>query len=337
MKCNRQTNIELCRIVAMLLVVAVHSGIVAFGDIKTYDISYWGILVMQSFSIVGVNIFVLISGYFSVSFKLRSVAKLVWVCFFYAVLSFFACLLLRKQINPMSFFWVSSSIWYIGTYIGLLCFSPILNSSVDKMDKTQFGLLIVVLLMFQTWYEYVPRLIPDFHKGYSIISFMILYLIARYVRLYDFPAFIKKYHIWIYVASSLLISAGLVGAVAFHYHPRGAAQLMLKYNSPLVILSSLGLFAFFAQKEVRCNDVVNRIASSCVGVLLLHTSPVVNDYVVGLFRELFATNAGLVLVLKWGGVLLAEFIVAVVVDQVRLFIERMWLNKCFSFIKLEIR
>lgn len=333
---GRQTNMELCRIIAMLLVVTVHSGFATFGNASKFDGTYWGIIMMQSFAIVGVNLFVLITGYFSVSFKLRSIAKLVWACFFYALIALVVNLLLGRSVVLKNAFWVSNSIWYIGTYIGLLCFSPILNACIEKMDKTQHGILIIVLLIFQTWYEYIPRLIHDFHSGYSILSFMILYLIARYVRLYDFPSFIKKYDIWIYIVCSLCIAACMTSSVVFRVYPQWAASLLFKYNRPLVILSSLGLFAFFALREMRYNKVVNYIALSCIGVLLLHTSPFFHEYVAGLFRNLFVSYSGVILVVIWMGVISSEFAIAVLVDQVRIFIERKWLNKLFSHITFEI-
>lgn len=337
MDVKRQSNIELCRIIAMLLVVMVHSGMVVFGDIKEYDASYWGILTMQSFSIVGVNLFVLISGYFSVSLKLRSIVRLIWICFFYALTAFAVTCISGQSISIMSALWVSNSIWYIATYIGLLCFSPLLNACVEKMGKAQLKLLIWVLLIFQTWYEYVPRLMNDFQNGYSILSFMILYLIARFVRLYGFPSFFKKYHMWIYVTCSLIIATGLICAVAFHCHPRGAADLLLKYDNPLVIVSSLGVFAFFAQKQMRYNPVVNYIAVSCIAVLLFHTSPIFAKYVASLFRTVYATYAGIILVVIWGGIIAAEFVVAITIDQIRLFIERKWLNTVIAGIHLEVK
>lgn len=336
MQVVRQSNIELCRIVAMLFVVMVHSGIVAFGDIKDYDLSYWGILTMQGFAIVGVNVFVIISGYFSVSFKLRSIAKLVWICLFYAIVALGTAYMMNYPIEVKSIFWVSNSIWYIATYIGLLCISPLLNTFISRMDRAKHKALILILIVLQTWYEYVPRLINDFHNGYSILSFMILYLIARYVRLYGFPWFFRKYHIWIYISCSLLIAAGLICAVAFHFHPRGAAYWLLKYDNPLVICSSLGLFAYFEQLQIQNNKVVNYIASSSIAVLLLHTSPCFSHYVVTQFHGIFSQYSGVILVLAWGGIILFEYLVAIAIDQIRLFVERKWINNLLANIRYQI-
>ena len=337
MSTARQTNIELCRIVAMLLVVLVHSGIVAFGDIKQYDLSYWGILTMQGFAIVGVNVFVLISGYFSVSLRLKSIAKLVWICLFYALVACGIAGLLNHPIKPTSIFWVSNSIWYIATYIGLLCISPLLNTYVSRADRSALKALIIILIILQTWYEFVPRLINDFHNGYSILSFMILYLIARYVRLYGLPRVFRRYHIWIYISCSLLIAIGLICAVAFHFHPRGVAHWLLKYDNPLVIISSLGLFAFFEQIQMQNSKTINYIASSCIAVLLLHTSPAFSHYIVSLFHGIFSQYSGLLLVLAWGGIIVSEYVAAIAVDQIRLFVERKWVNIMLARIRYEIK
>ena len=314
---------ELCRIVAMLLVLLVHSGMVTFGDIGKYDLSYWGILVMESFAIVCVNMFVLISGYFSITFKWQSIVRLVWVCLFYSALSIVMSYVLHIPVSYKSFLFVSNSIWFIGTYIGLICCSPFLNAFVEKSSKQQLGGLILVLLIFQTWYDYVPRLINDLHRGYSILSFCLLYLIARYVRIYGMPKSFRKFGLVIYSCISLLISTALIYAVAAHFHPRGMDDLLLRYSNPLVIAASIGLFAFFERLDMSYSKVINYVAISCIAVLLFHTSPFCVQYVTSLFRQLFYNYSGIIVIIGWGGIVLCEFLAAVLVDQVRLQIERL--------------
>lgn len=313
---------ELCRIVAMVLVLLVHSGIVAFGDIGKYDSSYWGILVMESFAIVCVNMFVLISGYFSITFKWQSIIRLVWMCLFYTALSIGMSYVMHLPVSYKSFLFVSNSIWFIGTYIGLICCAPFLNAFVEKSSKQQLGGMILVWLIFQAWYDYVPRLINDLHHGYSILSFCLLYLIARYVRIYGMPKLFRKFGLLIYTIISLLISAGLVYAVAKCFHPRGASDLLLRYSNPLVIVASLGLFAFFERLEMPHSKAINYVAVSCLAVLLFHTSPFCARYVTSLFRQLFFDYSGIVVIIGWAGIILGEFLTAVLVDQVRLQIER---------------
>ena len=58
---TRLSNIELCRIVSIVLVMLVHTTFQSIG----WNCSSLGILLLAAFSIVGVNVFVLITGFFS--------------------------------------------------------------------------------------------------------------------------------------------------------------------------------------------------------------------------------------------------------------------------------
>lgn len=78
---QRKSNIELCRILAIILVVLVHSNFAWTGMPHEANASFPRFLV-QAFSIIGVNVFVLITGYFSTSLKAKNIVHLFYVCFF---------------------------------------------------------------------------------------------------------------------------------------------------------------------------------------------------------------------------------------------------------------
>ena len=78
----RQTNIELCRIFAIILVIIVHSDFAVFGYPETIADTNIVLLLTESFAIIGVNVFVLITGYFSAIPKKSSIVKLAYICFF---------------------------------------------------------------------------------------------------------------------------------------------------------------------------------------------------------------------------------------------------------------
>lgn len=305
----------------MLLVLLVHSGFRTFGDVGAYDNSYWGIITLESFSIVCVNVFVLISGYFSIKFKWKSILRLLWICAFYKIISIGVSLVIHAPVAYKSIFVVSSSTWFIATYIGLICLSPILNAFSESASREKLGSVILGLLILQTWYDYIPRSINDFHYGCSILSFCVLYLIARYIHIYGMPKLFRKYGLTIYVGISLLISMTIMIAVNLSFHPRGVSDMLIRYSNPIVILSSIGLFAFFEKLELPSNKVINYIAASTLSVLLFHTSPYCARYVIPWFHELFWAHSGLYTILGWGIVIIGEFFAAIAIDQIRLLIE----------------
>ena len=84
---NRQTNIELLRIIAMFFVLVLHSLFIAIGTpsqeqcIKTPGNAVFR-LFLQSLAIVAVDIFVLISGWFGIKPTLKKMLSLLFQVFF---------------------------------------------------------------------------------------------------------------------------------------------------------------------------------------------------------------------------------------------------------------
>ena len=89
----RQSNIELLRIIAMFLVLIVHADFTSIGcpnieDIETSPISSFFRILTQSLSLICVNLFVLISGYFGINPKSKSILSLIFQVFFFRCIAF---------------------------------------------------------------------------------------------------------------------------------------------------------------------------------------------------------------------------------------------------------
>ena len=126
----RQSNIELCRIASILLVMLVHTTYQSLGD----DMSL-GALMLGAFSIIGVNVFVLITGYFSVIPKKTSLLNLSFICLFWMIVKVICRYEFEQPLGYKFAFFVTSSNWFIANYIGLLFFAPILNSFTVTASK----------------------------------------------------------------------------------------------------------------------------------------------------------------------------------------------------------
>lgn len=69
MRLGRQSNLELLRIVSMLFIIMLHIGAASIGlpaPLQTTTSRDIWVLIVESFSIIGVNCFALISGYFGI-------------------------------------------------------------------------------------------------------------------------------------------------------------------------------------------------------------------------------------------------------------------------------
>ena len=90
---SRLSNIELLRIICMFFVVLLNfnnhganKDLIFF----TGDLTLQNTLghLIESFAIIAVNCFVLISGYLGISFKIRNILKLYLQCFFIGVIGY---------------------------------------------------------------------------------------------------------------------------------------------------------------------------------------------------------------------------------------------------------
>lgn len=319
---ERQSNIELCRICSIILVLLVHSCFSSIGwpdgDAETGFIYY----LLEAFSVIGVDVFVLLSGYFAIRLKKKSVINILYICFFYWVIrviyalctdSFYISLCLP----------ISSSNWFVMSYIGLMILSPLLNKCEVLPAKT-FAVILITLVLFQAWTDIFPGIGKiGFGKGYNTMTFIMLYLIGRYIGLYGFPAVFRKYGILVYIMCTIFtaVSAYFLPGIAsnIHYPDTEVLVKLYIYNNPVTIVSAVAFFSIFATRRMEYNRYINHIARSTLAVLLFHTSdavfPSMNRYFSGIAENMTGIRA----VSMWIAGTAGLFIISVAVDQLRIF------------------
>ena len=208
---QRQSNIELCRIASIICVLLVHSAFLYMGWPSTPEDTSIGLILLESFMIIGVNVFVFISGWFSIKLKPQTILNILFYCFFYFVVLSAINFICGKEFVLRSLFFVSNSNWFIMDYLGLVLVSPILNKFIENIDKKSFAYLLILLFVYSCWSGWMPFACAvnrgEFSNGYSILSFCQLYLLARYFALYGAPKWLSNYGFVIYIFISLLLTA----------------------------------------------------------------------------------------------------------------------------------
>ena len=183
---KRQSNLELLRLVAMLMVMVCH----AIGYVNETDLAGTaGVakLAVSQLCLVCVNVFVMISGWFGIKASLKGAAKLLFQVWFLALLCFsvFAALGLpvsfKKDLLPYLLF--GYGYWFVVSYLILYVLSPVLNAFAEKASKKEFRWVLIAFFAA----EFVFGFLLDaghFDYGFSPLFFIGLYLLARYTRLY---------------------------------------------------------------------------------------------------------------------------------------------------------
>lgn len=129
---ERQSNFELLRIVAIALVI-LHHMLIATGCVDYREGRLCGMEWLNAVTVVGVNCFVLISGYFGIRLRASKVFYLLWLIAGVAIADGFLALLwpagidFRYAVTTITPF-VKGSNWFVTCYFALMVFAPLLNA-----------------------------------------------------------------------------------------------------------------------------------------------------------------------------------------------------------------
>lgn len=319
---ERQSNIELCRIFSIILVVLVHTNFAWTGIPGESANSSIVRFIIQAFSIIGVNVFVLITGYFSTTFRIKHIFNLLYICLFYSIIKLVYGAITGSLIIKDIFF-ISNSNWFVVSYIGLLILTPLVNLACT--NKALLKCIGGGLLIYEFWFSFFPALSipePGFNHGYSVLSFVALYFIGRYIRLFGVPVIVKRYSFLWYLLISLILGGGAYFIYKITDKIGSNPQLFTRlfdYSNPLVILSAITFFLTFEKMNIGNKTWINHIARSTLAILLIHGAAVINPPLKKYFNMLLENYTGLLLVLLWIAGILGIFIISVLIDQIRLF------------------
>lgn len=183
MKKLRQSNIELLRIISMLLVLMVHADFTSIGtpsrDLMLVSPGQFTFRVLVEFlSVLCVDIFVVISGWFSIRLSVRGLCNYLWQCLYFSA-GIYAVILLcgMVSLSPggiLGIFYLDKGEWFVKAYLALMILAPVLNAFVDRASRKQMETVLIAFFIFQTIFSF--RGAAEFiQAGYSTFSFIGLY------------------------------------------------------------------------------------------------------------------------------------------------------------------
>lgn len=322
----RQSNMELLRIIAMLMILVLHANYKSFGAPTAADYAQAPVgeflrTFAETLAIVGVDIFVMISGWFGIKPSLRGFGNFLFqVVFFYSIgfATVVALGIMPFSVSSLgAIFCLADNGWFVLAYIGLYAVAPLLNMFIEKATREQVEKFLIWFFVIQCIWGWIGN--SSFYlKGASTLSFIGLYILAAYVRKYHLETLraVKIGGGYIF----LIISLSMAIAIAICQYLNLPAGMFLLYSSPTVIIAALALVWQFSQFNLGSNKLINFIAASAFSVYLLHDSIFTsgNLYIPGV-RWSFE-NFGL------GGVILlivGVYVLAILLDQIRKFIWRL--------------
>lgn len=288
---ERNTNLDALRIISMLMVLTLHylskGGLLESKNVtENQYIIYW---FLECLSIVAVNCYVLISGFFLVKseFKMKKILKLWGEVLFYSVLVYvititfglkeFNIIEAVKSCLPV----ITKRYWFVNSYLALYVLSPYINRLIMALKKEELKKMLLILIIIFSIMTVLPsEMTLDSTEGYGIIWFICLYLIGAYIKLYIEESKKKKNkYLFAYLVISIVLTIGIlfIQYISNKLGIKDVSKKLLAYNNFLVLMQSISLFLYFRNIEIKkecINKIILLIAPLTFSVYIIHEQPI---------------------------------------------------------------
>lgn len=336
---ERKYNLDLLRILSMLFIVSLHYlGVggafynITDGNTELLTYNYGIASLLEALSIVGVNCFVLISGYFLVnsSFKMKKALHIYLTTLFYSVIFFIAYVIVNGfSLGNMlsSFLPISmSTYWFITVYLVLYILSPFINLLCNNMTQKQHAaLLLILVIVFSVWKCVLPFAETlDTRKGYSLTWFIVLYLTGAYISRYGVQLFKRNWlNLVAYFVIAILSTGVKLSTILlsnrFPILEKGQ-NLFYHYDSITVYLGAVFLFVFFSRLNCEgafWRKTVGFIAPSVFSVYLIHENFLWREFLWGTLVRANEMTQSPYFILHYFASVIIVFCACILIDQLR--------------------
>lgn len=282
---ERNSSIELLRILAIVLIVMMHAAGYGLnsGELSTS----MGVVAINSVGNMGVTLFVLISGYFGIRFRPSKLIKLWAMMLVYSVAAYvFNIAIGEKEININGIYKALTPVtsvewWFMTCYVILFILSPLINRIAERFSQKEFLYLLGVLsFFFVISPTFLQHTITNDSFGKGLPNFFLAYLIGQYIRKYNMPKKIENHSCAIFIACIvILFSVSLLGKIKL-----GANVPALYRDNDLFIISGAICLFLCMRRQVWHNRQVN-YAAGFVFPLYLANLPLIGylhkQYIIG--------------------------------------------------------
>lgn len=285
---KRELNIELIRILAMLLIFMSHINTHFLPSLHENASPLGGLVNNLSiFIMFHVDLFLLITGYFGVKNPKNGIVKTCLVSMFYSLLLggiytyFWGGKFAWSELMPFS----RNSWWFIHVYLVLLLIVPLLERFIEASSKKECYMLLFVSTFINVYLGWIRHCEP-FDGGHSIFNFINVYLVGCWLRMGDKYANVLKNKL--YVPICLFLIACIV---RYFVQPMTSFD-QSSYASPLNITMAVCVFCMFLHIRVstRYSRIVSFLAGSAVSVYLITDYERTRPFFISLLGDMLSSE-----------------------------------------------
>ncbi len=284
--------------------------------------------------ICAVDVFLIISGYFGIKWRFKSIFNLIFQLFFYGFGVYSVAVLLGVIDYSTSGLLCNVKCLYdhwgfITYYLLLYLCAPLLNAFVEKVTEKQL-LGFIIILVISEWF---------LTRDYYFLNYCTMYLIGRYISV---SGSVKNKRInpglYYWLTTALIF---VFVYITFKFlHVTGASKMQslpwgLSYAAPLVILQAEFLFIWFARLKFQ-SRLINWCAVSCLSIFLIHMHPAIKEIGYYGYTESLYSLPVFEHIWKLSLLMLVVFFGSILIDKVRIFISSI-VYRCLIWILSKLR
>lgn len=318
-KAARNSSVEVFRILATFLVLIAHFNGWLVGGIPKFNgdsVSAFriGQLFIGSLCACCVNCFLIISGWYGIKLKWKTIWNINWLLVCVYVPFYIAQSIFTHEFSApglvRNFLGILLESYFIQCYLMVMFLSPILNVFIEKNGRR----ILPYVLCF--WgIEFVADVIGNeslgINRGYSVIHFVLMYLLARTASLYKEEVMKVGRYKWIigYFICALVICGLHILGIRWTWN----------YSNPVVVLSAFCLFMPFLYKTYY-NKTINWIAGSTLSVYIMHVCSPLIVVLRKVDNYMLQNYTYALYLLLTGVVILLVFCLCIIYDKVRVWV-----------------
>lgn len=331
---QRESGIELLRIIAMLLIVSHHMVVHNAFQVAGEPVSAKRLMLQQFLCVpgkIGIALFFMISAWFMADRvpTTKSVFRKAWIMerelLFWSVFIFIVQLVMNPAIPSVDT--VLSTLlpttrrvwWYATAYMVFLLLSPFIIQGLRSLGrKRHLQCCLAMVFLWGVLYA-VPG--SDTDIGMNVVGFVYVFALISFYKWYGTP--MRTSTAWaltvigtvFIVAWDVIVTVGLQGKTM---ESEVLAMVEREWSIP-VLAVSFGLFALFRRLRFR-NAIVNRCAAATFGVYLITDHSFVRNLLWTRYFDMsrfYSTHSCLGVCARFIIIVLGVFAAAMLLDMLR--------------------
>ncbi len=320
---KRDSRFELLRIIAILMVVLSHFDLFGQEFRLKGDVSLSTLVGSKIFIIygqLGVDLFVLITGYFlgkripTVKQSINRSWKIWGEMFFYTVCLFIIFVVCKGQFLGIKTLVVSifpftfSVYWFVTSYIMLILLLPFINLMINKLNRKQFVILILISVIFNDLLPLVRNYNSTNERGLGVI--LTAYLIGAYISIFE----VKLKHKILYLTLWLFMMYLIMFAFTAFWGPSRGKGIAV---SIFALVPAILIFLIASDTKPFYNSLINKLASTVFAGYLITEYPPMRTWLWKFLSFSNIQNSFVAALLGLISVMFILFVIVFIIDSIR--------------------